>query len=301
MTPPVDGCINQAFGASWALYNGDSARTLCALPTHSVGSVVTSIPFKDTYTYSPSVADLGNVRSAEQFFGHMRFVTEQLLRVVMPGRLVMVHVADLPTYGTREGVSGRYDFPGDVVRHFVECGFVFHSRVTIGKNPQIAAQRTKSKGLLFATMRRDRAALWSALADYVLTFRVPGENPEPVCSDELTTEDWIKLAAPAWAHIRETDVLPDWRDGRESDDERHICPLQLRLIADCVRLSTNYGDVVLDPFMGIGSTAHVAILLGRRVVGVELKPAYWRVSVRTAKRAESERDTETLLDLLEAQ
>jgi DNA modification methylase len=304
--------LDQATGEDWTLINGDSVEVLRSLPAAAAGLVVTSIPFSSTYTYSPSERDLGNVRSHDEFFDQLAFISDELLRVVAPGRLVCFHVANLPTYANTHGASGRYDFRGDTIHHMVGRGFVYHSEFTIQKNPQAQAQRTKSKGLLFVQMRRDQAALWQAWADYVCVFRVPGENAIPV-TDGLDEEEWIEWAAPVWEPttkdratfewssaldecwhgIRETDVL-NVREARENDDERHLCPLQLPVIERCVRLWSNPGEVVVDPFSGIGSTVVGSLRLGRKALGIELKAAYHRAAVRNVQRCERELGAGTL-------
>ncbi len=268
--------IDQAIGEDFVLYNGDSAVVLPTLPAESVHLAVFSPPFSSTYTYSPSERDLGNCRSHEEFWQHMEWITTELLRLLRPGRLACVHVANLPTYANRDGHSGRYDFRGDTIRHFVNAGFVYHSEVTIDKNPQAQAIRTHSKGLMFVQMRRDQAGLWQAWADYLLVFRKPGDNADPIPS-QINEEEWIEWARPVWRGIRETDVLSA-TDARENDDERHLCPLQLPVIERAVKLWSAPGEVVLSPFAGIGSEGYVALREGRRFVGVELKTAYWRVA-----------------------
>lgn len=309
--------LDQANGMDWTLYHGDSSEVLAELPEHSIDLVVASPPFSSTYTYSPSERDLGNVRSHDQFFEGLRFVTDQLLRIVKPGRLVAYHVANLPTYANTHGASGRYDFRGDVIRHFIEAGFVFHSEVTIDKNPQAQAIRTHSKGLLFVQLRRDQAHSWQAWADYVVVFRAPGTNTEPVRSG-ISQETWIDWASPIWPvatddqatfewsnalndcwyGIRETDVL-DVRGARENDDERHLCPLQLPVIDRCVRLWSNEGETVLSPFAGIGSEGVGALKAGRRFIGVELKGAYFRVAARNLRQVVAEAEQPSLLDVVE--
>lgn len=312
--------MDQAQGDDWVLYNGDSAEVLAELPDHSVGLSVFSPPFLATYTYSPSDRDLGNVGTDAEFWQQFSWISRELLRVMMPGRLVAVHVANLPTYENRDGASGRKDFRGDTIRHFVDAGFVYHSEVTIDKNPQAQAIRTHSKGLLFVQLQRDAAAMWQAWADYLVVFRAPGRNPEPVQTD-LTQEDWIRWASPVWpslpedvdqvtaewadeiamacwgtkGDIRETDVL-NVRQARDDDDERHLCPLQLPVIERAVRLWSNPGDVVLSPFAGIGSEGVVSLRNGRRFVGCELKPAYWRVACRYLSRVVEEEKAGTLFE-----
>jgi DNA modification methylase len=299
--------IEQQCGENWALYHGDSAEVLKGIPSRSVGIVVTSIPFSNLYCYSPSERDLGNVRNDREFWKHFAFISAELRRVMMPGRQVCVHVQNLLTFTTRDGVTGRKDFRGDCIRHFQQAGFIYHSEVTIAKNPQAQAIRNHPKGVLFVQLERDAAWMWQAQADYLCVFRAPGDNPEPVRSD-ITKEEWIQWANPVWPYqsdparacpdliwrdIRETDVLPV-NEARDNDDERHLCPLQLGVIRRCVRLWSNQGDVVMDPFNGIGSTGVGAIELGRRYVGVELKPGYYRVAAANLRTAERLAQTQTL-------
>lgn len=290
--------MDQAFGKNWALYNGDSAEVLPQIPDASVDLSVFSPPFSSTYTYSPSDRDLGNVSSDEEFWAQFEWISAQLLRVMRPGRLVAVHVANLPTYEIRDGASGRKDFRGDTIRHFVDAGFVYHSEVTIDKNPQAQAIRTHSKGLLFVQLNRDAAAMWQAWADYLVVFRAPGKNDTPVVTD-LTQEEWIEYARPVWYGIRETDVLSA-HAARDNDDERHLCPLQLPVIERAVRLWSAPGETVLSPFAGIGSEGVGALKLGRRFLGVELKPSYWRVACDNLRLAEHESELPSLFDEVEA-
>lgn len=284
--------MDEAFGENWALYNGDSIEVLPQLPDQSIDLSVFSPPFSSTYTYSPSDRDLGNVSSDAMFWEQFAWVSKELLRVMKPGRLVAVHVANLPTYANRDGASGRKDFRGDTIRHFVEAGFVYHSEVTIDKNPQAQAIRTHSKGLLFVQLARDAAAMWQAWADYLCVFRAPGDNQERVETD-LTQEEWIEYARPVWYGIRETDVLNP-REARDNDDERHLCPLQLPVIERTVRLWSGPGETVLSPFAGIGSEGVGALKLGRRFIGVELKPSYWRVACKNLAEVERKAKEETL-------
>ncbi len=285
--------MNQVVTEGYALYNGDSAEVLPQLPTASIALSVFSPPFSSTYTYSPSNRDLGNVRNNAEFWQQFQWISRELLRVMMPGRLVAVHVADLPTYANRDGASGRKDFSGETIQHFISAGFIYHSRVTINKNPQAQAIRTHSKGLLFVQMRRDRAALWQAWGDYLCLFRTPGENLIPVTGDDFTEEEWIEYASPVWNGIRETEVL-DVRGARENDDERHLCPLQLPVIERAVRLWTNKGETVLSPFAGIGSEGVVSVKLGRKFVGVELKPSYYKVARKYLEDASRQKTQATL-------
>ena len=278
--------IDQAHGDGWSLYNGDSAEVLPGLPSHSIDMAVFSPPFSLLYTYSATDRDLGNSATDDQFWQHFGFISSELIRVMKPGRNVCVHVAQIPSQKAKDGVIGLKDFRGDTIRHFQSAGFVYHGEVCIDKDPQAQAIRTKSKGLLFTQMHKD--SLWSrpALADYILIFRAPGESAVPVKPD-ITNNEWIEWARPIWYGIRETDTL-NVAEGREAEDERHICPLQLGTIERCVRLWSNKGETVLSPFAGIGSEGFVSVKQWRRFVGVELKPSYWRAGVRNLRRAETE-------------
>jgi DNA modification methylase len=280
--------MDQAEGRDWVLYNGDSAEVLPGLPDHSVDLSIFSPPFSSTYTYSPSDRDLGNVPDDSVFWKQFGFISAELVRLMRPGRLVAVHVANLPAYENTHGYSGRRDFRGDTIRHFEEAGFYYHSEITIDKNPQAQAIRTHSKGLLFVQLQRDAAAMWQAWADYLVVFRAPGKNDKPIPS-ELTQEEWIEYARPVWHGIRETDVLGT-HEARENDDERHLCPLQLPVIERAVRLWSASGETVLSPFAGIGSEGVGALRHGRRFAGIELKPSYFRVATRNLRAAESGAD-----------
>jgi DNA modification methylase len=291
----TDAIMDQTHSTAWALYNGDSAEVLGQLPDRSVDLSVFSPPFASVYTYSPSDRDLGNVPNERVFFEQFSYITAQLARIMRPGRLVAMHVANLPRYENTHGYSGRYDFRGDVIRHFQDHGFLYHSEICIRKNPQAQAIRTHSKGLLFVQLKRDAAAMWQAWADYVVVMRTPGRNDRPIPSD-LTQEEWIDYANPVWDGIRETDVL-GVHEARENDDERHLCPLQLPVIERCVRLWSAAGEVVLSPFAGIGSEGVVAVREGRKFVGIELKPSYYRVAARNLRRAEQGAAADTLFEV----
>lgn len=298
-------CIANAIGQHWQAVNGDSALIMPFIPNRVVGLTVTSIPFKATYTYSPSVHDLGNVKDGTEFWQHMRFLSTELRRVMMPGRSVCLHVQNLPRYANRDDAeeSGRFDFRGDTIRHFEEAGFVYHSEFTIFKDPQVQTHRNHSKGLLFVQLKRDSAWSWQAWADYIVVMRNPGTNPEPVKTD-VTEDEWIKMASPVWMDIRQTATL-DGNEGRnlqkDAEDEKHLCPLQMPVIERCIRLWSNPGDLVFDPFGGIMSTPVGAIRLKRQGLAIELKPSYWRQGVKYLEREEFALSQPTLLDLLEEQ
>jgi DNA modification methylase/superfamily II DNA or RNA helicase len=274
----------EAQGDGWKVMLGDSNERLAEVESDSVGLSVFSPPFMALYTYSPTERDLGNSTSPEQFWEHFGFIMRELYRATMPGRNCCVHVAQVPATVVHDGFTGLKDFRGETIRQFESRGWQYHGEVCIDKDPQAQAIRTHSKGLLFVQLRRDSSWLRPALADYILVFRKPGENPEPIHPD-LTNEEWIEWARPIWYGIRETETL-NIQEGRDGKDERHICPLQLGTIERCVRLWSNRGDLVLSPFAGIGSEGYVAVKHDRRFVGCELKRSYWDAAVRNLKRAE---------------
>lgn len=271
-------------GAGWDLWLGDSCERIKEIEDKTVGLSVFSPPFASLYTYSNSERDLGNSKDYEQFFEHFGFLASEILRVTQPCRRSCVHVQQVTTTKATHGKIGWRDFRADVVRLFVESGWIYDGEVVIDKDPQAQAIRTKSKALMFA--QKDKDSAWSrpAMADYILLFRAPGENDEPIKTD-VSNEEWIKWARPIWYDIRESNTL-NVREARSDKDERHICPLQLETIERCVRLWSNPGDLVFSPFAGIGSEGYEAIRLGRRFLGIELKPAYFRVAGRNLLEAE---------------
>ena len=275
---------SEASGKGWRMLLGDSAERLKDLDGDSVGLSVFSPPFLSLYTYSPSERDIGNSKDTQEFFQHFGFIIRELLRVTQPGRNCAVHVSQVPAMLVRDGYIGLKDFRGKTIEAFEDAGWVYHGEVCIDKDPQAQAIRTKSKSLLFIQMRRDASWLRPALADYILVFRKPGDNKEPVLPD-ITNNQWIEWARPIWYGIRESDTL-QYRGARSDDDERHIAPLQLGTIERCIRLWSNRGDVILSPFAGIGSEGHVALKQSRRFVGIELKPEYWQVAVKNLQESE---------------
>lgn len=260
----------------------------------SMDLCVTSIPFGALFMYSGKPEDIGNNSDgvdmrAGQFGLHMRFFCEQLLRVMKPGRNVCIHIQQLLRYVNQHGYMGRRDFRGAVVDLFSASGLEWIGEVVIPKNPQVIAQRLSLHSLMFVTGKRDATKLAPAVNDYVMIFQKPGDCDPPVrCLKDpetnpggwVSTEEWIKWASGVWDDIRETDVLDGWKSAREKDEEKHVCPLQLEVIRRCVRLYTSQGETVLDPFMGIGSTAYVALSEARSAVGFELKESYYRLALR---------------------
>jgi hypothetical protein len=264
----------------------------------SADQIVTSIPFSNLFMYSGKLEDVGNswdgADSRDSHFGlHMRFVVEQMLAVLRPGCIAAIHVQQLLTTKVQHGYMGRRDFRGAVVDLFSAGGFDWTGEFAIPKNPQAMAQRQKLHSLLFVTAMRDARALAPAVNDYVLIFRKPGEGaPVRALYDRernptgwITREEWIRDASGIWDDIRETDTLEGWRTAGDEDDEKQVCPLQLEVIRRLVRLYTNPGDTVLDPFMGIGSTGFVALEQGRIARGFELKESYHRQALKNAAKA----------------
>ena len=306
---------DDATGEDWHLMLGDACERLAELADDSIDMSVCSPPVASLFTYSPSPRDLGNCSSRIEFLEHYGFIIREQLRVTKPGRQACVHVQQVTTRKTTEGYIGLTDFRGEVIRAFQAAGWIFHGEATIWKHPQAQAIRTKAHSLMFVSKNRDSAGIRPALADYLLIFRKPGDNAVPIQHEandgELTNEDWIEWASPiwfdqadsgdvggdhlspAWTTIRESNTLNE-RVARESDDERHLCPLQLDFIERCIRLYSNPGETVLTPFAGIGSEIYVARKLGRKGVGIELKASYWRTAVENMRQVDAELNQETL-------
>ena len=282
---------DEAQGQNWRLMLGDSCERISEIEDESVDLSVYSPPFASLYTYSPSARDLGNSFDRDEFFEHFRFIIEGNLRITKPGRMAFVHVQQLTTTRSTHGVIGMTDFRGQVIAAFQESGWIYHGEVTVNKDPQAQAIRTKAQALMFQTLNRDSASSRPALADYLLVFRKPGENQVPI-SPSVNNEQWIEWAQPVWWNIKETDTL-NVRVAREEADERHICPPQLPFIERCVRLWSNPGELVFSPFAGIGSEGYVSLQQGRRFVGIELKRSYWQTAADNLRTAEGQ----TVLDV----
>ena len=273
-----------AQGEGWQLDLGDCVEVLAEWPEASVDLSVYSPPFIALYTYTNSERDVGNSRDRDEFMAHMRYVVRALGRVTKPGRLTCCHVAQVPAQKAKDGFIGMFDLRGPIIALFQSEGWIYHGDVTIDKDPQAQAIRTKSKALAFQQLKKDASWLRPALADYILVFRAPGDNAVPI-SPDITNDDWIEWARPIWYGLRESDTL-NAREAREHADDRHVCPLQLGTIERCIRLWSNPGELVADPFAGIGSTGYEAIRLGRRFRGVELKRTYWEAATRNLQRME---------------
>ena len=276
--------IDQATSDRYALYNGDSAEILKGLPAGSVHYSIFSPPFASLYTYSNSERDLGNCRTTTEFYEQFKFIVDELHRVLMPGRLLSFHCMDLPLSKERDGIIGIRDFRGELIKLFEDSGFVLHSQVCIWKDPVTAMQRTKAIGLLHKQLKKDSCMSRQGIPDYLVTMRKPGENPEPVShtNETFPVQAWQRYASPVWMDINPSDTLQA-SSARDEKDERHICPLQLPVIRRALNLWTNPGDIVLTPFLGIGSEAYVALEMGRRAIGIELKPSYYQQAVRNCQ------------------
>ena len=281
-------CIDQVTTDRYTAINGDCVEAIRGLPDGCIGYSIFSPPFASLYTYSNSPRDMGNCRTHEEFFEHFDYLIAELRRVMMPGRDVSFHCMDMPASKERDGYIGLKDFPGDLIRAFQKHGFIFHSKVTIWKDPVTAMQRTKALGLLHKSVRENAAMCRQGIPDYLVTMRMPGEQVERVKHNDYPVDQWQKVASPVWMDINPSDTL-QYRSAREHDDERHICPLQLEVIRRGIALWTNTDDIVLSPFMGIGSEGFVALELGRKFVGVELKKSYYDQAVKNLESATMEK------------
>jgi hypothetical protein len=299
-------------GNGWAIHNSDCVEGMWAMPENSIDCAIFSPPFGDLFVYSDSERDLGNAGEGQSFMDQYKYFADALTRVLRPGRIACVHCTDLPMRKGKHGAIGLQDFSGDLVRSHTDAGLIYHGRATIWKDPVVEMQRTKALGLLYKTIRKDSAMNRVGMPDYMLFFRKDAPNDRPIShaapEDEKTAleiakgwledlrrdglcldvpddaalsvlmEDakfdvfeWQKLASPVWMDIQQGNVL---RRVKAANDEKHVCPLQLDVIARCLRLYTRPGDVVMDPFNGIGSTGYEAVKMARKYVGFELKPEY---------------------------
>ncbi|MBQ5593526.1 MAG: site-specific DNA-methyltransferase [Bacteroidales bacterium] len=275
-----------------ALYQGDCVQLIQDLPDESIGFSIFSPPFSDLYVYSDAIEDMGNCKDYNEFFIAFDLLVKNLYRVLKQGRLVAVHCMDLPIQKGKEGYIGLRDFSGMILKSFNDAGFIYHSRVTIWKNPVTEMQRTKALGLLHKQLGKDSAMSRVGIPDYLMVFRKEGEHNDPIHCN-INVDTWQQWASPVWMDIDYSDTLNKMpaRDGR---DEKHICPLQLPTIKRAVSLWSNPGDVVLTPFLGIGSEVYQSILLGRKGIGFELKESYFKEAVKNVKQAELETSQATL-------
>lgn len=297
MTTKTIKCLDSQHGTDWSLYRGDCVEVVRQMPDASVDFSVYSPPFANLYTYSDSERDMGNCEDDAEFLEHYSFLVREMFRVLRPGRLVAVHCKDLVNYKSSAGMAGLRDFPGELIRIHEAAGFSYHSRVTVWKCPKTEMQRTKAHGLLFKQLRRDSTFSRAGLAEYVLVFRkwaaddseTDQELVSPVThtAADFPLEQWQRWASPVWMDIDQTNVL-NTAAAREDRDSKHMCPLQLDLIERCLVLWSNPGDVVLSPFAGVGSEGHMALRVGRKFAGVELKDSYFQEAARNLGAARSQ-------------
>lgn len=273
-------------GNGWTAHLGDCVDVVAELPDDSIKYTIYSPPFASLYTYSASDRDMGNSANHAQFYEHYKFLVELLFKKTTPGRLLSFHCMNMPTSKVNDGFIGIRDFRGELIRMHVEAGWIYHSEVCIWKDPVTAMQRTKALGLLHKQLKKDSCMSRQGIADYLVTMRKPGDNPERVShtNESYPVQLWQNVASPVWMDIDPSDTL-QYRSARDHQDERHICPLQLEVIRRAMRLWTNPGDLVLSPFMGIGSEGYVALQLGRKFVGVELKRSYYEQAWKNLEAA----------------
>lgn len=284
-------CLDSHIHNQFAMYHGDCVEVVGQMPDASVDCSIYSPPFSDLFVYSDSERDMGNSSSDAEFMEHYAHLLREMYRVIRPGRMACVHVSDLPARKSREGFIGLRDFSGDVIRAHTAAGFHYHSRITIWKDPVTEMQRTKAHGLLYKNIRTDSTRNRVGMPDYILIFKRPTTSKREVEYERRVThtpEDfpldlWQQIASPVWMDIDQSDTL-NVRQAREAADEKHMCPLQLGVIARLLKLYSNPGEVVLSPFGGVGSEGVGALREGRKYVGVELKPSYWRTAVSNLKR-----------------
>jgi DNA modification methylase len=266
---------------------GDCVELINEIETESIGFSVFSPPFADIFTYSSHIEDMGNAKDYKEFMQQFKFLIKDLYRVMMQGRNVAVHCMDIPVQKGKHGFIGLRDFSGLILRAFEDAGFIYASRVTIWKDPVIEMQRTKALGLLHKQVKKDSTMSRVGIPDYVLIFRKDGERSNPVTNKDIPVDLWQKYASPVWMDIDYGNTLQGFRNGREDNDEKHICPLQLDTIERLIHLYTNKGDTVFTPFMGIGSEVYQAVKMERKGIGFELKESYYDLAKANLKAAQA--------------
>ena len=278
--------LNQVVNNNFALYHGDCVDVTKGIPDNSIHYTIFSPPFSSLYTYSNSDRDMGNSKNDEEFYKHFEFLVKELYRITIPGRLVSFHCMQIPLMKERDGVIGLKDFRGDLIRSFQKEGFIYHSEVCIWKNPVVEMQRTKALGLLHKQIKKDSSMCRQGIPDFLITMRKPGENPERIehTNENFPVDVWQNYASPVWMDIKQSNTLQK-KNARDKKDERHICPLQLEVIQRGIELWSNPGDIVFDPFSGIGITQYMALRLGRRAIGSELKESYFKCAVDNCNMA----------------
>lgn len=281
-------CLNDAHGENWTAYHGDCVDVLRQVPACSIDFSVYSPPFGNLFIYSSSAADMGNSSCDGEFAAHYAYEVAEKFRVTKTGRLTAVHCSDLPMRAWIDGEIGLKDFSGDIIRIHTAAGWVLHSRVTIWKCPVVEMTRTKAHGLLYKTLQADSGRSRQGMPDYLLVFRKPGVNAEPITHTpgEFPLPLWQEIASPVWMTVNQTRTL-NAAAAKDMGDERHLCPLQLDVIERALRMWSNPGDVVMSPFMGIGSEGFGSVKARRKFIGVELKDSYFKQAARNLGMAEA--------------
>jgi DNA modification methylase len=298
--------IDQCEGKNWVIYNGDCCEVMKGLPDNSVDMSMFSPPFSSLYVYSNSDRDLGNTTNDESFVEHFKFMIKEMFRVIKPGRIVAVHCMDLPAMKFKDGYIGLKDFPGKIISAFEDAGFIYHARITIWKKPSVEFARTHAIGLAKWAFIKDSTTCRNTLPDYIVAFRKPGENQELVAQPENVEGNYLwEYCAdtiwfdPYWLNINQSNVLQNKRKARDSEDERHIAPLQISVAERCITLWSNPDDVVLSPFSGIGTEVYVAVKEGRKGIGIELKPSYYKISCENLKEVKAGKHDSKQMDLFD--
>lgn len=287
--------VNQEQNEWYNVKRGDCVQLIQEMESESIGLSVFSPPFAELYTYSSHLEDMGNSKDYNEFLLQFSFLIEQLYRVMMQGRNVAVHCMDIPIQKGKEGFIGLRDFSGMILKAFQNAGFIYASRVTIWKDPVIEMQRTKALGLLHKQIKKDSTMSRVGIPDYVMIFRKDGERCNPVTNTDLPVDLWQKYASPVWMDIDYGNTLQGFRNGRESNDEKHICPLQLDTIERLIHLYSNKGDTVFTPFMGIGSEVYQAVKMERKGIGFELKESYFDLAKKNLQTVVLQKNQLSLL------
>jgi hypothetical protein len=290
----LDQTADTVISENFTLMRGDCVQRIIEVESESVGFSIFSPPFAELYTYSDALEDMGNSTDYNQFLTAFNFMVKDLFRVMYSGRNVAVHCMDLPIQKGKEGYIGLRDFSNMIRETFENAGFIYHSRVTIWKDPVVEMQRTKALGLLHKQVKKDAAMSRVGLPDYLLVFRKPGEHQHPVKCN-IPVDLWQKYASPVWHDINYSNTL-NLKGARDEKDEKHICPLQLDTIERAIHLWSNEGDTVFTPFLGIGSEIFKSVLMKRKGVGIELKQSYFNVAVKNCKEAEYQKDVPQLFE-----
>jgi DNA modification methylase len=273
---------------SFHVMRGDCVEKSKKVDNNSADLVIFSPPFSELYTYSSHVEDMGNSENYDQFEKHFKFLIPELGRILKPGRICAIHCMDLPIQKGKEGYIGLRDFSGMLIKWFQDCGFIYHSRATIWKDPVIEMQRTKALGLLHKQVKKDSSMSRVGIPDYILFFRNEGDNPIPITNTNIPVDLWQKIASPVWYDIDYGRTL-NYREGRANDDEKHICPLQLDTIERIILLYSNEGETIFSPFGGVGSEGYQALKMGRKSISIELKESYFDLNVRNHNAAQEEK------------